>query len=100
MIKKILYLIFIASVLGACSSFNIADEPEVPLTETSVPLDVIPVETGAPTIRDPLPSLVFDPVISDGDRAFVNGDWDSALQIYLSIIEKNATGDQQSAAWL
>ncbi len=91
---------FLASILAACTILEITDEPDVPLTETSVPSVVFPVETQAPIIRAPFPTLVFDHAIYAGDRAFQNGDWDGALQIYLSTIEKDATGDQQSAAWL
>ncbi|MBG7609655.1 MAG: tetratricopeptide repeat protein [Anaerolineae bacterium] len=100
MIKKITYLIISASMLGACVLFKSADEPDVLLTATTVLLDS-DAEVPQPLITStPSPTLVFEHLISDGDRAFVNGDWDVALQAYLSIIAENPSQDHQSAAWL
>jgi len=100
MIKNILILILLVSVLGACNLLDSVEVLDIPMTEISNPVDVLPALTHPLPVSTSLPTLVFDNVISDGDRAFVNGDWDGALQIYLTTIADNTAIDQTSAAWL
>lgn len=100
MIKNILILILLTSVLGACNLVDSVEVLDIPMTEISNPVDVLPAVTLPLPVSTSFPTLVFDNVISDGDRAFVNGDWDAALQIYLTTIADNTAIDQTRAAWL
>ncbi|MEN8172856.1 MAG: tetratricopeptide repeat protein [Chloroflexota bacterium] len=100
MIRKILWLITLGSSIAACSLSGPPEQLDLPPQETSAEMDFLVETTEPPPTLMPFPTPSLDHFVSEGDRAFINGDWDTALQTYLTIINDNASPDQQSAAWL
>jgi soluble lytic murein transglycosylase len=96
--RLIFISIMIACLLVACNLSSNQVQPESSVTpDTSLLVTPLPTSTPFPTVPPtPIPAAR----VELGDRAFFNGDWDSALQEYQSALENHPNPEVQSAALL
>ncbi|NIW44047.1 MAG: tetratricopeptide repeat protein, partial [Gammaproteobacteria bacterium] len=90
-----IWLILLLSTFG-CSLERVFN-PALPTNTPTAIIPPTPTEIPTPT---PIPTPEPGRRIDTGDRAFINGDWDLAIQEYAQALETTTENEIKSAALL
>ncbi len=98
--KRNTWLLLLAAVAiagQACNLPQTLNTPQPsPTIQTSNPT-ALPSPTSAPA---PLSTLTFQARVEAGDKAYFNGDWDTALREYQRVVNESDDDEERAAALL